>query len=193
MNTSKSALRKHIREMKRQFTNEELEELSLPVMSRLLAHPAVTEAKTILMYYSLPDEVCTHDTVNRLVQAGKTVLLPRVTGDTDMELRIYTAPADLAAGHYGIMEPTGEVYTDYGRIDVAVVPGMAFDAQGHRLGRGKGYYDRFLSGVRAQGGDAGPRPFVGLCFHCQLQDALPAEPWDERMTHICTDREWLCL
>lgn len=59
MNTSKSALRKHIREMKRQFTNEELEELSLPVMSRLLAHPAVTEAKTILMYYSLPDEVCT--------------------------------------------------------------------------------------------------------------------------------------
>ena len=174
MNTSKSALRKHIREMKRQFTNEELEELSLPVMSRLLAHPAVTEAKTILMYYSLPDEVCTHDTVNRLVQTGKTVLLPRVTGDTDMELRIYTAPADLAAGHYGIMEPTGEVYTDYGRIDVAVVPGMAFDAQGHRLGRGKGYYDRFLP-------KAAKAYKIGVCFGFQKQETIPTDDNDVTM------------
>ena len=174
MNTSKSALRKHIREMKRQFTNEELEELSLPVMSRLLAHPAVTEAKTILMYYSLPDEVCTHDTVNRLVQADKTVLLPRVTGDTDMELRIYTAPTDLAAGHYGIMEPTGEVYTDYGRIDVAVVPGMAFDAQGHRLGRGKGYYDRFLP-------KAAKAYKIGVCFGFQKQETIPTDDNDVTM------------
>lgn len=174
MNTSKSALRKHIREMKRQFTNEELEELSLPVMSRLLAHPAVTEAKTILMYYSLSDEVCTHDTVTRLVQAGKTVLLPRVTGDTDMELRIYTAPADLAAGHYGIMEPTGEVYTDYGRIDVAVVPGMAFDAQGHRLGRGKGYYDRFLP-------KAAKAYKIGVCFGFQKQETIPTDDNDVTM------------
>lgn len=174
MNTSKSALRKHIREMKRQFTNEELEELSLPVMSRLLAHLAVTEAKTILMYYSLPDEVCTHDTVNRLVQAGKTVLLPRVTGDTDMELRIYTAPADLAAGHYGIMEPTGEVYTDYGRIDVAVVPGMAFDEQGHRLGRGKGYYDRFLP-------KAAKAYKIGVCFGFQKQETIPTDDNDVTM------------
>lgn len=174
MNTSKSALRKHIREMKRQFTNEELEELSLPVMSRLLAHLAVTEAKTILMYYSLPDEVCTHDTVTRLVQAGKTVLLPRVTGDTDMELRIYTAPADLAAGHYGIMEPTGEVYTDYGRIDVAVVPGMAFDEQGHRLGRGKGYYDRFLP-------KAAKAYKIGVCFGFQKQETIPTDDNDVTM------------
>lgn len=177
MNTSKNALRKHIREMKRQFTNEELEELSLPVMSRLLAHPAVTEAKTILMYYSLPDEVCTHDTVNRLVQADKTVLLPRVTGDTDMELRIYTAPADLAAGHYGIMEPTGEVYTDYGRIDVAVVPGMAFDAQGHRLGRGKGYYDRFLP-------KAAKAYKIGVCFGFQKQETIPTDDNDVTMNCV---------
>ena len=147
--------------MKRQFTNEELEELSLPVMSRLLTHPAVTEAKTILMYYSLSDEVCTHDTVNRLVQAGKTVLLPRVTGDTDMELRIYTAPADLAAGHYGIMEPTGEVYTD-------------FDAQGHRLGRGKGYYDRFLP-------KAAKAYKIGVCFGFQKQETIPTDDNDVTM------------
>lgn len=174
MNTSKSALRKHIRETKRQFTNEELEELSLPVMSRLLSHPAVAKAKTILMYYSLPDEVCTHDTVNRLVQVGKTVLLPRVTGGTDMELRIYTAPAGLAAGHYGIMEPTGEVYTDYGSIDVAVVPGMAFDAQGHRLGRGKGYYDRFLP-------KAAKAYKIGVCFGFQKQETIPTDDNDVAM------------
>ena len=54
-------------------------------------------------------------------------------------------------------------------------------------------YDRFLSAVRQQDGGCAPCAFVGLCYHCQLQEALPAEAWDERMTHICTDREWLCL
>lgn len=174
MNHDKSALRKRIKDMKRQFSDKELEELSLPIISRLFAHPATISSKTILMYYSLPDEVNTHHAINQLVQSGKTVLLPRVVDGENMEMRVYEKPGDLAPGYYGIMEPTGKTYTAYDNIDVAVVPGMAFDSQGHRLGRGKGYYDRFLpKAARAYK--------IGVCFDFQKQNCIPADSHDIAM------------
>lgn len=174
MNTEKNALRKYIREMKRQFTKEDLEELSLPIISRLLANPHVASARIILMYYSLADEVCTHEAISTLLNSGKTVLLPRVIDGENMEIRIYSKPEDLALGHYGIMEPTGTLFTDYAKIDVAVIPGMAFDTEGHRLGRGKGYYDRFLP-------KATKAYKIGVCFDFQKQDAIPTGPYDMAM------------
>lgn len=76
--------------------------------------------------------------------SGKHILLPRVTGEGTMELRRYTGPSDLAQGAYNIMEPTGEVFDNYTDINIAVIPGVAFDKDGNRMGRGKGYYDRLL-------------------------------------------------
>ena len=78
MTNDKRSIRKHIRGLKKQFTDEELVEMSRPIISELLAHQAVNGAKTILMYYSLPDEVFTHDAINLLAAQGKTVLLPKV-------------------------------------------------------------------------------------------------------------------
>ena len=177
MNNDKRALRKQIREMKRRFTPQELAEQSLPIMKALLADKAVAEARTILMYYSLPDEVDTHDAVNQLVRRGKTVLLPRVIDGENMEIRLYEKPEDLQEGSYGIMEPTGKPFTDYAVIDVAVVPGMAFDESGRRLGRGKGYYDRFLpKAVNACK--------IGVCFGFQKLEAVPADGNDVRMDRI---------
>lgn len=170
----KRSLRKQIRELKQQFTGAQLIEKSCPIMSRLLAHPAVAKAETILMYYSLPDEVCTHEAVCRLCESGKTVLLPRVIDGENMEIRIYSKPADLAPGHYDIMEPTGTLFTDYAAIDVAVIPGMAFDTEGHRLGRGKGYYDRFLP-------KATHAYKIGVCFDFQKQDSIPTDAYDITM------------
>lgn len=174
MNDEKRALRKHIKEMKRQFSDKELESMSLHTVSRLLAHPAVVNAETILMYYSLADEVNTHEAVDALVRSGKTVLLPRVIDGENMEIRIYESRDDLAPGHYGIMEPTGKLYTCYENINVAVVPGMAFDAAGHRLGRGKGYYDRFLP-------KATHAYKIGVCFDFQKRAAIPADDFDVTM------------
>jgi len=175
--TEKSALRKKIREKKRQFTGRELGGLSLGIIRKLLSHPAIVNARTILMYHSLPDEVDTHAAADMLVAGGKTVLLPAVTGDGEMEIHLYGGKRDLTKGAYGIMEPSGEAYTYYNNIDVAVVPGMAFDTANNRLGRGKGYYDRFLVKV--------PKTYkIGLCFDFQMVDEIPSDCHDIKMDEV---------
>jgi len=165
----KSELRQLVRQRKRQFSQQQLAELSLPVLARL--RPLLSVASTVLLYYSLPDEVDTHAFLDELRSAGKIVLLPRVVDKGTMVLHRYTGRADLSEGAFGIMEPVGEPFTDYAAIDVAVIPGMAFDADGHRLGRGRGYYDRFLSSV----------PYIykiGVCFDFQKVEAVPVEATD---------------
>jgi 5-formyltetrahydrofolate cyclo-ligase len=130
-----------------------------------------------MLYSALPDEVPTQSLIDGLVAQGKTVLLPRVVSDTDMELRHYTGPHDLQTGAFGILEPTGQLFTDYATIDVAIIPGMAFDAAGHRLGRGKGYYDRFLSRI--------PHAYkIGLCFSWQMVDSVPSNQHDVVMDAV---------
>ena len=168
----KADLRQLIRERKRQFTPQQLEELSLAAVSSLMKLPRIQQAKTIMLYHPLPDEVSTLPLLEQW--HDKTLLLPRVIDDEHMELRRFSGPADLQQGAFGIMEPCGELFTDYQQIDVAIVPGMAFDDQGNRLGRGRGYYDRFLSRV----------PYIykiGLCFRFQLVDELPNSENDIRM------------
>ena len=130
-----------------------------------------------MAYWPLPDEVDIRPLIDRLVAEGKTVLLPRVVDDRTMELRRYTSSADLAEGAFHIMEPTGPLFVDDDQIDVALVPGVAFDAAGHRLGRGRGYYDRFLarcSGVRK----------IGVCFPFQRVAEVPSEPYDVVMDEV---------
>lgn len=131
-------------------------------------------ARTILLYSALPDEVPTQALLDELTGKGVTVLLPRVVDDTDMELRQYGGQHDLETGAFGIMEPKGRLYTDYLTIDVAVVPGMAFDLQGNRLGRGRGYYDRFLRLI--------PQTYkIGICSPWQIVEQVPSEEHDIKM------------
>ncbi len=189
----KLSLRREIRTIKRQFSASRLEELSLGIIRRLTAHPRFLAARTILLYASLPDEVNTHPLLERLSTTApssaslpsipsfpatpKTILLPRVTGPAEMELRLYRSPSDLTEGSFGIMEPTGPLFTDHSRIDLAIIPGMAFDRHCHRLGRGKGYYDRFLSLT--------PDVYkIGICFPFQMVDEVPVEPTDIAMNEV---------
>ena len=168
---TKQELRQHIRTLKQQYLTRGLSpcEASLNVQRSTF--------NVILLYSALPDEVPTQSLMDDLVAQGKTVVLPRVVSDTDMELRRYTGQQDLQTGAYGILEPTGELFTDYDAIDVAIIPGMAFDAEGHRLGRGKGYYDRFLARV--------PHLYkIGLCFSWQMVDHVPCDEHDAVMDEV---------
>ena len=136
----------------------------------------VRQARSILLYCSLEDEVCTHNLMDRLASEGKHVYLPRVTGAATMELRLYTGRNDLREGAFHIMEPIGILLPEerYAVIDTGIIPGMAFDHDGHRLGRGKGYYDRLLAKM--------PHLYkIGVCFDFQKVDSIPTEPTDITM------------
>ena len=189
----KEALRREIRRRKQQYTPSQLEELSEPIIARL--RPLLVDARVILAYYSLPDEVNTHQLIDDLVAEGKTVLLPKVLDTTTMELRLYTGPHD-APGPFGILEPTGSPFhlSTFSPFPpssemVALIPGVAFDALGHRLGRGRGYYDRFLrtmgtvpsvsSAANYRGTVPSVRPrLLGLCFDFQKVPSVPVDPTD---------------
>ena len=174
---TKDELRKYIRMTKGMYNAAQLSEQSVEVIDRLRSHPVFARAQTVLMYYSLDDEVDTHAFIDELVAQGRDVLLPVVLNDESMELRRYTGKDDLLGGFFNIMEPIGEVFYDYDMIDVAVVPGMAFDSNGCRLGRGKGYYDRLLPLLtRAY--------LIGICFPFQHVPGVPAEEHDIRMDEI---------
>lgn len=167
----KKSLRKDVRERKKQFSTEELINESRPLIQRVLNHPRLQCAKTVLLYNSLPDEVYTHGLIKQLHNKGKTVLLPVVISDTEMELRLYRNPNSFETSSYGILEPIGEAFTDFSSIEFALIPGMAFDKERNRLGRGKGYYDRFLPSLTKA-------YKVGICFPFQFLPNIPTEETD---------------
>ena len=172
----KKALRQEIRLRKRQFNGEQLRQLSLAVMQRLLAHPRVVQANTVMFYHSLPDEVDTHEAVDQLVKMGKRVLLPVVIDEQHLEIRQYQGPQDLKLGAMNILEPAGKPFTAYQEIETILVPGMSFDPHGN-LGRGKGYYDRFLAQV--------PQAYkIGVCFDFQKVDEVPIDDNDIKMNEV---------
>ncbi len=165
----KRALRQLIRLEKQQHHSSDE---SVAIIKRLKQEKHFSDAYTLLIYNALPDEVQTQQLLDELVAMNKTVLLPKVINSTDMELRYYTGRQDLTLGAYDILEPTGKIFTNYEMIDVAVIPGMAFDTQGHRLGRGRGYYDRFLANIS-------DNVFkIGLCFPWQIVESVPTEEND---------------
>lgn len=178
----KKELRRRIASLKksRLCNPDTRQRLSAEVLAALEAHPAFRAAGTVLLYHSLNDEVDTHDFIRRW-SGEKRILLPVVTGD-ELELRIYTRQQGLYTGAYGIEEPAGDPFTDYAAIDLAVVPGVAFDADGNRLGRGKGYYDRLLPHIPSA-------CKAGICFPFQLVEEVPAEAFDVRMDIIITVNE----
>ena len=158
---TKKELRKEVRLRKKQHTDNELKELSHNVVQKLLELSCIKESKTIMLYCSLPDEVYTMDLIHRMKEEGKSIVLPVVVSDTEMELRTYESDSDLHIGSFDILEPCGKLFTEYERIDVAVIPGM-------------GYYDRFLE-------RAGSVYKIGICFPFQVFDEIPTDENDISM------------
>ena len=177
MKERKKQLRKQIKEEKNRQSKERLLTISAALLNQLEEHPRFIASKTILMYYSLGDEVQTHDFVEKW-HREKKILLPVVQGDI-LELRHYTGKDCLCAGAYHIEEPGGENFTDYEEIELGIIPGVSFDRQGNRLGRGKGYYDKLLALLHSYN--------IGICYQFQAQDELPTEPFDRTMDEVWTE------
>ena len=143
-------------------------------------------AKTILFFAPLPGELDVWPLLSVALDAGKSVALPLF----DRHLKHYTAckiqnpETDLHTGHFGIREPnTYCARLSSSRVDLILVPGMAFDMKGHRLGRGKGYYDQLLAVI------GGKR--CGVAFEEQLVPEIPIEPHDARMDYLLMPTRWV--
>ncbi|MBQ5643046.1 MAG: 5-formyltetrahydrofolate cyclo-ligase [Bacteroidaceae bacterium] len=173
----KPEIRKWIKALKSARSAEWMKETSREICSRLMADGLWRAAGTVLLYHPLPGEVDTTLLLDNAMNMGKRVLLPKVVGD-ELELHVYT-PDTLQRGAYGIMEPTGPLFPPnfYPSIDLAVIPGVAFDRHGARLGRGKGYYDRLLPQLSNA-------YRIGICFPFQMLEHLPSEPHDVLMNEI---------
>ena len=171
----KKELRALIKSLKKQHTKEQLLEQSEQILAKLELHPAFIAAQRVMLYSALPDEVQTQAFLERW-HLSKTIILPTVVGDDIIPVE-YAKDTDFVVGDFNILEPQNEPYT--GDFDLIVVPGMAFDNEGHRLGRGRGYYDRFLA----------QHPHtrtIGLCFDFQLVPEVPSEPHDRPIDEVLT-------
>ena len=175
---TKQELRRFVRAQKKQYTAAQLTAMSEEICSRVLRSAWWQKAGTLLLYYPLADEVDVRPLIKNAFENGRQVLLPVCVGE-ELELHLYEGDASLAEGAFGIMEPTGMLFApeNYDEIQLAIIPGMAFDRAGHRLGRGKGYYDRLLPKLtKAQ--------LQGICFPFQLIDGVPAEAHDVKVQDV---------
>ena len=137
----KKELRSHIKTLKKQHSKESLLEQSKLILNKLENNKSFIEAKTVMLYSSLPDEVFTHDFLEKW-RNEKRIILPTVVGDDIIPVEL-SKDTEFAIGDFNILEPQNNEYT--GDYDLIVVPGVAFDRNGNRIGRGKGYYDVYLS------------------------------------------------
>lgn len=172
INHRKKALRNVIKEKKKTFSHENAILDSDIIFSRVESLPQFKAANTILAYWSLSDEVITHSFIMKWVGTKKMVL-PIVVGDS-LELRAFNGLESLVkSDSFGIHEPKVEELINPKEIDLAIIPGIAFDNKGNRLGRGKGFYDRFLKQTNAFK--------VGVGYDFQIVDELPVSSLDVPM------------
>lgn len=176
---TKQELRKEIRAAKKAVPFLEKCRRSEGIMRQVEALEEFQRAGTVLLYWSMDDEVQTHDFVNRWYRE-KCILLPCVDGD-DLRLRQYTGSECLKAGEqFGIGEPTGPEFTDLDSVELIIVPGVAFDSEGNRMGRGRGFYDRLLKST--------PKAYkVGVAFDFQVIDRVPVEEFDVAMDRVVSE------
>lgn len=170
---AKQALRSDIKTLKKQYTKEQLEIKSKILLQILEEDSDFKNSENIMLYSALPDEVQTSAFIEKW-RSKKHIILPGVSGNDIIPVAL-DADTVLVEGKFHILEPQNKAYE--GTFDLIIVPGVAFDKEGNRLGRGRGYYDRFLSkhlNVKR----------IGLCFDFQLVKNIPTDANDIKMDKI---------
>ncbi|MCH5222415.1 MAG: 5-formyltetrahydrofolate cyclo-ligase [Muribaculaceae bacterium] len=171
----KNEIRRKIKGLRLIMSDESRLTAAEEVFDRLEKTAAFLLSDRIMMYHSLPDELSTHAFLSKW-QGKKKFYLPRVNG-IDLEILPYEE-SRLELGSFHIEEPTGNDITDPSEIELVVVPAVAYDRKGRRLGRGKGFYDRFLKSTKATK--------IGVAYDFQLVEEVPSEPHDVAMDIVIT-------
>ena len=166
----KKTLRKQIREQKQAMTPESIESASGKLVQMFLETELYRQAKTIYGYLPYNQEVRTEPILERALADGKKVAVPKVYGN-DMKFIYLSDLKQVAPGYAGIPEPIADAPVGDDPTALVLMPGMAFDKEGHRIGYGGGFYDKFLA--------AEPdHPTIALCYEFQMVAQLPTEEFD---------------
>ena len=175
----KKALRALVEQRRRIMTPEEVTEQSGHIIAQLERMSVFRDAKTILLYYPIHNEVDLRPLLTKY--EGQTTFLFPVTHRHSMEVRPYDGEDMMRKGHLGVPEPQTQTY--HGSIDLILVPGVVFDQYCHRIGRGGGYYDRFLrKQIHAKK--------VGVCYSFQLKKHVIPHGWfDRKMDRVVTPQQ----
>ena len=181
----KKALRQEIRSLLSAQSAEERDQKSRAIQKKLFETPAFQRASTVCFYVSMPVEVDTHPMIERSLRSGQKVLVPLVDLENkELKLKeIRDLKTDLSPGILGILEPgAGTRDADLREAQCVVVPGLVFDLQGNRLGRGGGFYDRLLAGLPAKVAT------IGLAFSFQVLPKIPLEDHDRAVEIVLTEK-----
>lgn len=165
----KSELRKSVKAAIAQIPEDDRTVRSAGIWRQVESDVSFKSAETVLVYYSIAGEPDTHTVLDRWLSMGKRVVLPVVVDDS-LILKEY-CPEKMTKGAFNIMEPSADSETvSPSDIDFAVIPGVAFDRRGNRLGHGKGYYDRLLPELSCKK--------CGVAFEEAVIDEVPCDEWD---------------
>ena len=166
----KKTLRKWIRDQKRAMTRSQIEEVSRKLGEMFLASDLYRNAKTVYGYLPYNQEVRTVPMLEQALADGKKVAVPKVYGD-EMKFIYLTDLTQVEDGYAGIPEPVADGPVGSDPTALVLMPGLAFDREGHRIGYGGGFYDRFLA-------KEPEHPTIALCYDFQMVDDLPTEEFD---------------
>jgi 5-formyltetrahydrofolate cyclo-ligase len=182
--TGKAGLRRRLTQARAAMPSLERHESGRLIRDHILLMPEVAAAGTIAVYYSVGTEPDTRSLVFALWKRGSYVVLPVLLGDGDLDWASYEGPDSLAPGPRGLLQPTEPVrgVGTVARADVVLVPALAVDVSGNRLGRGGGSYDRALARV-------GPQvPVIALLYDGELLPSVPVMPHDQPVRAVARPR-----
>lgn len=178
----KTKLRQRYKQIRASMTNEDVASKSNAMCDIFLSSEMYTNAGCIMLYMPLGKEADTSSIINRAYVDGKKVIFPATDSDTGIITPIYAdRDAKFSKGAFSVMEPDCIEIAEVGDIDLILVPGIAFDRSGHRIGFGKGCYDRLLSGYNGIK--------IGFCYSEQICENIPFDEFDVCMDYLITEDE----
>lgn len=188
----KQSLRKNILKKRDEMPMEEQLDNSHAIMEKTVAHYEFLQAEEILIYVNYKSEVNTRGIIEYAFMLEKKVYCPKVLSNGEMEFFQICSIKDLKEGYKGILEPENNPKRQWmpsDKIPLLLMPGAVFDRQGHRIGYGKGYYDRFLEKTGAF-----PGTKAALAYGMQVKEEIPFEEHDKQVVLIITEQEVIdCL
>jgi 5-formyltetrahydrofolate cyclo-ligase len=183
----KERLRQEILRRRSQLAIEEREQASRKIVQEILRSKQFQEAEIIFAYIPFRDEVDISALIEECWRMDKQIFVPKADkASQSMAFYRIESWSDLEKGNYGIMEPKRSCLSHTNeKIDLMIVPGVAFDRKRNRIGYGAGYYDRYLSRLNH-------KPFLlAPAYSLQIVPKIPTEPWDQPLDAIITEAEWI--